>query len=57
MKQYDFRRNDIVSTETHERLMVVYKFLGGNKARALVTEGTFHSEDDLTLVFRKEEKI
>jgi len=59
MKQHKFRRNDIVSTEAHERLMVFeyyFKMQDGIE-RLVVTEGGYHNEDGLTLVFRKEEEI
>ena len=53
-----FRRNDIVSTKKHSRLMVFeryfkFKMQDGIK-RLLVTEGGLYSEDELTLTFRKE---
>ena len=58
MKQYNFRRNDIVSAKGHKRLMVFeyYFTMQDGIERLVVTEGGYHNEDGLTLVFRKEEE-
>jgi len=59
MKEHNFRRNDIVSTKEHSRLMVIEEYfkMQDGIERLVVTEGGYHNEEDLTLIFRKEEKI
>jgi len=54
MKQRKFRRNDIVSTKAHERLMVIEEYfkMHDGTERVVVTEGGYHNEEDLTLIFR-----
>ena len=59
MKERKFRRNDIVSAKGHKRLMVIEEYfkMQDGIERLVVTEGGYHNEEDLTLIFRKEEKI
>ena len=54
MKQHNFRRNDIVRTNVHERLMVVkeYHKMHDGTEKVVVTEGGYHNEEDLTLILR-----
>ena len=56
MTKNKFRRNDIVSTEAHERLMVIEEYfkMQDGVERLVVTEGGYHNEENLTLIFRKE---
>ncbi len=56
-----FRKNDIVKTINHTRLMVVeyYRTIEGHISKCgpglkvVVTEGGYYDESDLSLVFRR----
>lgn len=52
LQKRKFKKNDIVSAQGHERLMVVEFYHKGGEI--VVTEGGYYKEESLTLIFRRE---
>jgi len=52
LQKRKFRKNDLVSTGRHNRLMVVDVYRQNGKI--VMTEGGYYDEDSLILIFRRQ---